>query len=49
MFRYALALLRHRVTWRFLAVLLATVGYASLTDNLGELEVALCSVLSCVD
>lgn len=49
MLRYAVALLRHRVTWRFLAVLLTTIGYASLAGNLGELEVALCSVLSCVD
>lgn len=44
-----LALLRHRVTWRFLLVLLATFGYASLADNLSGLEVALCSVLACMD
>lgn len=49
MLRVAVAVLRHRVTWRFLLVLLGSLGYASLADNLGGLEVALCSVLSCVD
>lgn len=44
-----LALIRHRVTWRFLLVLLGSLGYASLAGNLSELEVAFCSVLSCVD
>lgn len=44
-----LALLKHRATWRFLCVLLITLGYATLADNLSKLEVALCSVLTCVD
>lgn len=48
MLRLAVGLLRHRVTWRFLAVLLTALGYSVLTDDLGRLEVALCSVLSCV-
>lgn len=49
MLRVAVAVLRHRVTWRFLPVLLAALGYATLTTDLSELEVAFCSVLSCVD
>lgn len=44
-----LALIKHRATWRFLCVLLSTAGYAYLTDDLGKLEVALCSILTCVD
>ncbi|XAO37645.1 hypothetical protein ZUJKYKSB_CDS0021 [Salmonella phage 1Sgal1PP] len=49
MLRLLIALLRHRVTWRFLLVLTATLGYAGLTDNLCQLEVAFCSILSCGD
>lgn len=49
MLRLLIALLRHRVTWRFLLVLTATIGYAGLTDHIGQLEVALCSILSCGD
>ncbi|WNV46669.1 hypothetical protein sekstaphage1_p46 [Escherichia phage Sekstaphage-1] len=49
MLRLLIALLRHRVTWRFLIVLGAAIGYAGLTDNLSELEMAFCSLLSCSD
>ncbi len=49
MLRLLIALLRHRVTWRFLIVLGASLGYASLTDHLGPLEMAFCSLLSCGD
>ncbi|UNA05231.1 hypothetical protein [Pantoea phage vB_PdeP_F2M1C] len=49
MLRLLIALLRHRVTWRFLLVLTAALGYAGLTDHLGQLEVAFCSILSCGD
>lgn len=44
-----LALLKHRATWRFLCVLLVSLGYATLADDFGKLEVALCTVLTCVD
>lgn len=33
MLRLLIALLRHRVTWRFLLVLTAALGYAGLTDT----------------
>ena len=49
MLRLLIALLSHRVTWRFLMVLTAALGYAGLTDHIGQLEVAFCSILSCVD
>lgn len=42
-------LIRHRATWRFLYVLLATLGCSLLVGDLSKLEVALCSVLSCLD
>lgn len=44
-----LVLVRHRVTWRFLTILLATLGYALYAQDLSKLEVALCTVLSCMD
>ncbi|AMR59471.1 hypothetical protein BI010_gp53 [Citrobacter phage SH2] len=49
MLRLLIALLRHRVTWRFLLVLTAALGYAGINDHLGQLEVAFCSILSCGD
>lgn len=49
MFRLVIALLRQRATWRFLAVLLIALGYSAIAQDLSGLEVALCSVLSCVD
>lgn len=49
MLRLLISLLRHRVTWRFLLVLTAALGYAGLTDYLSQLEVAFCSILSCGD
>lgn len=42
-------LIRHRVTWRFLNVLLATLGCTLLVGDLSKLEVALCTVLTCLD
>lgn len=44
-----LVLIRHKVTWRFLVLLLATLGYALCAQDVSKLEVALCTVLSCVD
>lgn len=44
-----MVLIRHKVTWRFLVLLLATLGYSLYVEDLSKLEVALCSVLSCVD
>ncbi|WPK33076.1 hypothetical protein [Escherichia phage AV103] len=49
MFRLLLNLLRHRVTYRFLMVLCAALGYASLTGDLGSLESTVCSILTCSD
>lgn len=49
MYGKLLALVRHRATWRFLVLLLATFGYALCAQDLSKLEVALCTVLSCVD
>ena len=44
------ALLRHRVTYRFLMVLCATIGVASLTgDTFSALESLVCSILACSD
>lgn len=49
MFSSLLALLRHRVTWRFLIVLGATTGFASITEHLSELETITCSLFTCLD
>ena len=49
MFRLLLNLLRHRVTYRFLVVLCAALGYASLTGDLSSLESTVCSLLTCTD
>jgi hypothetical protein len=49
MFRLLLTLLRHRVTYRFLVVLCAALGYASLTGDLSSLESTVCSILTCSD
>lgn len=42
-------LVRHRATWRFLILLLATSGYSLFVGDISKLEVALCTILSCVD
>lgn len=49
MFSLLLTLLRHRATWRFLVVLGGALGFASLADPLGDLEVSICSILTCLD
>ncbi|WEU68293.1 hypothetical protein TARRARE_47 [Escherichia phage vB_Ec_Tarrare] len=49
MFRTVLNLLRHRVTYRFLLVLVAALGFSSLTTDLSTLESTVCSVFTCVD
>lgn len=50
MFRLLLNLLKHRVTWKFLLVLLVALGVTSDTQDLiGRLEALLCAVLSCTD
>lgn len=38
----------HRVTYKFLAVLAASLGLASGAEHFGELETLLCSLLACV-
>ncbi|QDH48967.1 hypothetical protein vBEcoD226_1 [Escherichia phage vB_Eco_D226] len=38
----------HRVTYKFLAVLAASIGLASSVEHIGELETLLCSLLACV-
>lgn len=40
-------MLRHRVTYRFLGVLLCALGVASASETVGGLEVAVCTLLSC--
>lgn len=49
MFRTMLNLLRHRVTYRFLLVLIAALGFSSLTTDLSTLESTVCTLLTCVD
>ena len=49
MFRLLLNLLRHRVTYRFLMVLCAALGYAAINGDLSSLESTVCSLLTCVD
>lgn len=50
MFRFVLTLLKHRVTYRFLVVLVAALGCASTVgDTIGTLESYVCAVLSCSD
>lgn len=38
-------ILRNKVTYRFLAVVLASFGIASATDTAGRLEAILCAIL----
>lgn len=38
----------HRVTYKFLVVLAASIGLASSAEHIGELETLLCSLLTCV-
>lgn len=38
----------HRATYKFLAVLAASIGLASSAEHIGELETLLCSLLTCV-
>lgn len=49
MYGTVVCLLRHRVTWRFLPLVLTALGMSALASQCGELEVALCSVLTCLD
>ena len=49
MFRLVLALLKHRVTYRFLLVLCAALGCASLTGDIRTLESTVCALLTCSD
>ena len=39
----------HRITYRFLFVLLGSIGLTSGVQHIGQLEVLLCSVLACTD
>lgn len=45
-FSILLAILRHRVTYRFLAVVLTALGVTAATDTAGRLEVFICAILS---
>ncbi|QOC57603.1 hypothetical protein pEp_SNUABM10_00004 [Erwinia phage pEp_SNUABM_10] len=47
--RTVLSLLTHRVTWRFLLVLAGSLGAASLSQDLVQLETLVCSVVPCLD
>ena len=38
----------HRVVYKFLVVLAASIGLASSAEHIGELETLLCSLLACV-
>ncbi|AUO79640.1 hypothetical protein HOR40_gp50 [Pectobacterium phage PP74] len=38
----------HRVAYKFLAVLAASIGLASSAEHIGELETLLCSLRACV-
>ncbi|UYD60847.1 hypothetical protein PFPBOIHM_00006 [Aeromonas phage avDM11-UST] len=50
MFRFVLTLLKHRVTYRFLVVLVAALGCASIVgDTISALESSVCAILSCSD
>lgn len=42
-------LIKHKVTWRFLMVLGASLGLTGLTTQLQQLEAITCSVLTCGD
>ena len=44
-----LKLLGRRVTWRFLIVAAGAFGLAHYADQLGQLEVLVCSVVTCSD
>lgn len=50
MFHFVMTLLKHKVTYRFLVVLVAALGCASIVgDTIGTLESSACAVLSCSD
>lgn len=50
MFHFVMTLLKHRVTCRFLVVLVAALGCASIVgDTVSALGSAVCTVLSCSD
>jgi hypothetical protein len=38
----------HRLTYRFLVVLAAAIGYTSSAEHIGQLEAVLCALLTCV-
>lgn len=40
-----ITILRHRVTYRFLAVVLGALGVAAATDNAGRIESIVCAIL----
>lgn len=48
-FKTIAMLLTHRVTWRFLLVLAGSLGAASLSQDLVQLETLICSMVSCTD
>ncbi|QEG13387.1 hypothetical protein NAHI_52 [Klebsiella phage vB_KpnP_NahiliMali] len=40
-----ITILRHRVTYRFLAVVLGALGVAAATDNAGRVEAIVCAII----
>lgn len=40
-----ITILRHRVTYRFLAVVLGALGVSAATDNAGRLEAIICAII----
>lgn len=49
MFKLIVQLLKHRVTYRFLLVLAAALGYSAVSDSLSGMETTLCALLTCSD
>lgn len=48
--RFMLALLKHRVTWRFLLVVLTALGVVHLDrDTQQQLEAFVCAMVGCLD
>lgn len=43
------ALLKHRVTWRFLLVLAGALGYSYINEDISKLEDLVCTLLTCSD
>lgn len=49
MFKLIVTLLKHRATYRFLLVLLGSLGLTVATSDINQLEALVCSLVTCVD